>query len=129
MPTVLYVGDGHDATHIAYEGFNRRTKPEKPWKVDDVPVAGFARATQEGLRSWLKGEIEGYPSQKSYDGIVIDSAWKDMVPVVREVHPNAPIIMFANEGAKVEGIDCLLRLLEINKLPEKMLELIAAKTA
>ncbi len=131
MPTVLYVGDGPQATRHAYDWFNHQATPEtEPWRVEVVPLGPFDRATQEGLRSWLKGEIKEYPSQRSYAGIVVDYSWRDMVTVIRESHPTTPAIMLlAPEGAKIDGIDQLLDFFDINKLPKKMLELIAVRKA
>ncbi len=104
--------------------------PEQPWKVDVVPMAVDRRATEEGLSKWLRGEIKDCPPQGSYAGIVVDGYWRDLAPAIRKVHPNTPAIMLlAPDDAKVAGIDHLLGFFEINRLPEKMLELIAAKNA
>lgn len=107
MVDILYLGDqGYHNVVTAFDIHNRWNNGSLNLEAHEVPLGGFQRATEEGLRRWLKNEVPGYPSLLHYDGVVVDSLWINLLPVVKEAHPNAPVVMLLGcHDGEYQGVD------------------------
>lgn len=107
MVDILYLGDeGYHSVVIAFDIHNRRNNENLNLEAHEVPLGGFQRATEEGLRRWVRNEVPGYLSLPHYDGVVVDSLWIHLLPVVKEAHPNAPVVMLlGRDNGEYQGVD------------------------